>query len=311
MIAAHTLTKRYGSTLAVDDLSFEVSPGRGDRVSRTERVREVHDHADDHGPGHTRPRGRPSVNGQAYAAAPMAAARSRRPARRQGLPPRSQCLRPPRGAWPRPTTSPAPASTRSSTSSGLTDVAHQRAGKYSLGMGQRLGIASALLGDPGVLLFDEPINGLDPEGIRWARYLLRDLAAEGRTVLVSSHLISEMSLTAERLVVIGRGTLIAEMSVTEFTSQSAPDTVRVVTPMTESFVVALQDAGADARVEPDGSIVATGLTHRRDRRAGRRPGPHAVRADAPPGLARRRLHGAHPGRGRVPDRHRRPDRTEN
>jgi ABC-2 type transport system ATP-binding protein len=143
---------------------------------------------------------------------------------------------------------------------GLTEVAHHRAGKYSLGMGQRLGIATALLGDPGVLLFDEPINGLDPEGIRWARYLLRDLAAEGRTVLVSSHLISEMSLTAERLVVIGRGTLIAEMSVSEFTSQSAPDTVRVVTPMTESFVNALQEAGAESRVEPGGSIVATGLT---------------------------------------------------
>jgi ABC-2 type transport system ATP-binding protein len=143
---------------------------------------------------------------------------------------------------------------------GLTEVAQQRAGKYSLGMGQRLGIAAALLGDPGVLLFDEPINGLDPEGIRWARYLLRDLAAEGRTVLVSSHLISEMSLTAERLVVIGRGTLIAEMSVSEFTSQSAPDTVRVVTPMTESFVNALQEAGAESRVEPGGSIVATGLT---------------------------------------------------
>ena len=116
---------------------------------------------------------------------------------------------------------------------GLTAVAHQRAGKYSLGMGQRLGIAGALLGDPGVLLFDEPINGLDPEGIRWVRYLLRDLAAEGRTVFVSSHLITEMALTAERLVVIGRGTLIAETSVSEFTAQSAPDAVRVVTPMTE------------------------------------------------------------------------------
>ena len=130
---------------------------------------------------------------------------------------------------------------------GLTEVAHQRAGKYSLGMGQRLGIATALLGDPGVLLFDEPINGLDPEGIRWARYLLRDLAAEGRTVFVSSHLINEMALTAERLVVIGRGTLIAETSVSEFTSQSALDAVRVVTPMTDLFLAALDDAGAVAR----------------------------------------------------------------
>jgi ABC-2 type transport system ATP-binding protein len=109
---------------------------------------------------------------------------------------------------------------------GLTEVAHQRAGKYSLGMGQRLGIATALLGDPGVLLFDEPINGLDPEGIRWARYLLRDLAAEGRTVFVSSHLINEMSLTAERLVVIGRGLPDRRDERREFTAQSALDAVR-------------------------------------------------------------------------------------
>src|SRR5215472_9091882 len=96
---------------------------------------------------------------------------------------------------------------------GLTSVAGQRAGKYSLGMGQRLGIAAALLGDPGVLLFDEPVNGLDPEGIRWVRHFLRQLAGQGRTVFVSSHLINEMSLTAERLVVIGRGRLIAETTV--------------------------------------------------------------------------------------------------
>jgi ABC-2 type transport system ATP-binding protein len=127
-------------------------------------------------------------------------------------------------------------------------------------MGQRLGIATALLGDPGVLLFDEPINGLDPEGIRWARHLLRGLAAEGRTVFVSSHLINEMALTAERLVVIGRGTLIAETSVSEFTSQSGLDAVRVVTPATEGFVTALHEAGAGASVDEDGSIVVTGLT---------------------------------------------------
>ena len=143
---------------------------------------------------------------------------------------------------------------------GLTTVAHQRAGKFSLGMAQRLGIAGALLGNPGVLLFDEPINGLDPEGIRWARYLLRDLAAEGRTVFVSSHLITEMALTAERLVVIGRGTLIAETSVTEFTAKSTPDTVRVVTPMTAPFVSALHEAGATVTMHEDGSILASGMT---------------------------------------------------
>jgi ABC-2 type transport system ATP-binding protein len=143
---------------------------------------------------------------------------------------------------------------------GLTSVAHDRAGKYSLGMGQRLGIASALLGDPAVLLFDEPINGLDPEGIRWVRHLLRDLAAEGRTVFVSSHLINEMALTAERLIVIGKGALIAETSVQEFTARGTADAVRVVTPMSRTFVSALHRAGAEASVDDDGAIVVTGMT---------------------------------------------------
>ncbi|MCY1140577.1 ATP-binding cassette domain-containing protein [Actinoplanes sp. Pm04-4] len=98
---------------------------------------------------------------------------------------------------------------------GLTEAASRRAGTYSLGMRQRLGVAVALLGDPGVLLLDEPVNGLDPEGIRWIRDLLRGLAAEGRTVFVSSHLIAEMALTAHRLVVIGRGRLLAETTVAE------------------------------------------------------------------------------------------------
>ena len=98
---------------------------------------------------------------------------------------------------------------------GLTSVADQRAGKFSLGMSQRLGIAAALLGDPEVLLFDEPVNGLDPDGIRWVRHLLRGLAAEGRTVFVSSHLMSEMALTADEVVIIGRGRLIAQVTVDE------------------------------------------------------------------------------------------------
>ena len=127
-------------------------------------------------------------------------------------------------------------------------------------MGQRLGIAAALLGDPGVLLFDEPINGLDPEGIRWVRLLLRDLAAEGRTVFVSSHLINEMALTAERLVVIGRGALIAETSVKEFTARNADDAVRVVTPSSGDFVAALQKVGAGVTVERDGALVVMGMT---------------------------------------------------
>jgi ABC-2 type transport system ATP-binding protein len=113
---------------------------------------------------------------------------------------------------------------------GLGGVADRRAGKFSLGMGQRLGIAAALLGDPRVLLFDEPVNGLDPEGIRWVRHFLRALAAEGRTVFVSSHLIIEMALTADRLVVIGRDRLIAETSVDEFVARGSGGAVRLLTP---------------------------------------------------------------------------------
>src|SRR3984957_19812283 len=104
---------------------------------------------------------------------------------------------------------------------GLASAAERRAGQFSLGMGQRLGVAAALLGDPAVLLLDEPVNGLDPEGVRWIRNLLKSLAAQGRTVLVSSHLISEMALTAERLVVIGRGRLLADTTVAELSAGSA------------------------------------------------------------------------------------------
>src|SRR3954447_13438997 len=102
----------------------------------------------------------------------------------------------------------------------LTSAAARRAGKFSLGMGQRLGVAGALLGDPAVLLLDEPVNGLDPEGVRWIRNLLKSLAAQGRTVFVSSHLIGEMALTAERLVVIGRGRLLADTTVAELSAGS-------------------------------------------------------------------------------------------
>jgi ABC-2 type transport system ATP-binding protein len=112
---------------------------------------------------------------------------------------------------------------------GLREVARKRAGAFSLGMGQRLGIASALLGDPATLVLDEPVNGLDPEGILWIRNLLKGLAAEGRTVLVSSHLMSEMALTAEHLIVIGRGRLIADTSVAEFVRKAAGNSVRVRT----------------------------------------------------------------------------------
>src|SRR5213595_1340196 len=113
---------------------------------------------------------------------------------------------------------------------GLHDVARKRAGKFSLGMGQRLGIAAALLGDPSTIMLDEPVNGLDPEGILWVRHLLRGLAAEGRTVFVSSHLMSEMSLTADHLIVIGRGRKIADTSTAQFLEAASGNVVRVRSP---------------------------------------------------------------------------------
>ena len=143
---------------------------------------------------------------------------------------------------------------------GLSSVAGRRAGKFSLGMSQRLGIAATLLGDPGVLLFDEPVNGLDPEGIRWVRHFLRALAAEGRTVFVSSHLISEMALTADRLVVIGRGRLIAETSVADFVSRSAGGAVKLLTPDLAAFTSALIARGATVDDGDSGSLTVKGVT---------------------------------------------------
>ncbi|MEU9398154.1 ABC transporter ATP-binding protein [Streptomyces sp. NPDC048242] len=147
---------------------------------------------------------------------------------------------------------------------GLQDVARRRSKGFSLGMGQRLGIAAALLGDPQVLLFDEPVNGLDPEGILWVRNLMKALAAEGRTVFVSSHLMSEMALTADHLIVIGRGQLMADMSVTEFISANSADFARVRTPETEpqqreKLTAALTEAGGHVLPEPDGALRVTGL----------------------------------------------------
>jgi ABC-2 type transport system ATP-binding protein len=130
---------------------------------------------------------------------------------------------------------------------GLTDVAGKRVGTYSLGMKQRLGIAAALLGDPGVLLFDEPFNGLDPEGIRWGRNLFRKLASEGRIVLVASHLMSEMAQTAGHLVVLGRGRLIADTTLADFTARSKDSYVIVQSPRAADLATALRAAGATVR----------------------------------------------------------------
>jgi ABC-2 type transport system ATP-binding protein len=258
MINARTLTKRYGNSVAVSNLSFDVSPGvvtgflgpNGSGKSTTMRMIMGLD---------TPNAGVATVNGRPYD-------ELRWPLREVGALLDAKAFHPARSAYKHllclASTNDIPRRRIDEGLDlvGLTAVAHKRAGKYSLGMGQRLGIAAALLGDPGVLLFDEPVNGLDPEGIRWVRHLLRGLAAEGRTVFVSSHLISEMALTAERLVVIGRGQLIAEMGVKEFISRHSSQAVRLVTPMARLFTTALTGAGAKVTVGDDEELVVTGMS---------------------------------------------------
>ena len=142
---------------------------------------------------------------------------------------------------------------------GLTAVANKRAGQFSLGMGQRLGIAAAMLGDPGILLFDEPVNGLDPEGIRWVRELFRSLANEGRTVFVSSHLMSEMALTADDIIVIGRGRLIRQGTVNDLTT-SAHGTVLVRSPQVDQLLTVLREAGFGVTADNETEITVSGTT---------------------------------------------------
>jgi ABC-2 type transport system ATP-binding protein len=143
---------------------------------------------------------------------------------------------------------------------GLHDVARKRAGQFSLGMGQRLGIATALLGDPHTLLLDEPVNGLDPEGIHWIRNLLKSLAAEGRAVFVSSHLMSEMAQTADHLIVIGRGKLIADTSVEEFVRRASGAVVRVRSPQAERLRNLVGGPGITVTSEEVGVLEVAGLT---------------------------------------------------
>jgi ABC-2 type transport system ATP-binding protein len=220
MIEARGLTKRYGDRVAVDHLSFDVRPGRvtgflgPNGAGKSTTIRLIL--------GLDRPgAGRVTVNGRPYAehAAPL---------REVGALLEARAVHGGRSAYHHllalaATTGISRRRVREVIElAGLEEVARKRAGGFSLGMGQRLGIASALLGDPATLVLDEPVNGLDPEGILWIRTLLRSLAAEGRTILVSSHLMSEMALTADQLIIVGRGRLIADLSVAELTSASRP-----------------------------------------------------------------------------------------
>jgi ABC-2 type transport system ATP-binding protein len=219
MIEIRDLTKRYGATVAVDRLSFDVLGGavtgflgpNGAGKSTTMRMLLGLDAPD---------AGWALIGGRRYRELPW-------PLREVGALLEARAFHPGRSARAHlealAATNAIPRSRMDEVLGlvGLDGVADRRAGTLSLGMAQRLGIAAALLGDPGVLLLDEPVNGLDPEGIRWMRDLLRSLAAEGRVVLVSSHLIGEMALTAERLVVIARGRLLADTSVAELSAGAA------------------------------------------------------------------------------------------
>ena len=186
---------------------------------------------------------------------------------------------------------------------GLTDVAGKRVETFSLGMSQRLGIATALLGDPRILLFDEPVNGLDPEGIVWVRNLMKRLASEGRTIFVSSHLMSEMQDTAEHVLVIGRGKLIADMSIREFIQSSSTNHVRVLSPRASELAKLLEAQGAQIAPAADGERACRygdgGSSNRRHRR---REQHCPARAFATASQPRSCLHGADPGRRAVPRR---------
>ncbi|MEQ0562184.1 ATP-binding cassette domain-containing protein [Amycolatopsis sp. NEAU-NG30] len=228
MITLRGLTKRYGEKTVVDALTCDITPGQvtgflgpnGAGKSTTMRMTVGLDHP------HA---GEVLVGGRRYA-------ELKHPLREVGALLDAKALHPGRSAgkhllaMARSNGIAASRVEEVLATVGLSDVAGKRAGQFSLGMGQRLGIAGALLGDPGVLLFDEPVNGLDPDGVRWVRQLMRSLAAEGRTVFVSSHLMSEMQLTADHLIVIGRGRLLADAPVAEFIAGNSRTTVSVRVP---------------------------------------------------------------------------------
>jgi len=258
MIEVRGLTKRYGAKTAVDDLTFSIEPGKvtgflgpnGAGKTTTMRCILGLDYPDE---------GTVAVDGKSYPdlAYPMRevgalldakAVHGGRSARNHLL-----CLA-------QTNSLPKRRVAEVLELVGLTEVAGKRSKGFSLGMSQRLGIAGTLLGDPKVLMFDEPVNGLDPEGILWIRNLMRALAAEGRTVFVSSHLMSEMESTADHLIVIGRGKLIADCSMSEFITSSSGAAVRVRTPMADDLIKSVTAAGATTATDEDGAIEVRGMT---------------------------------------------------
>jgi ABC-2 type transport system ATP-binding protein len=257
MIEARHLTKRYGHTVAVDEASFVVRPGRvtgflgpnGAGKSTTMRMILGLD---------TPTSGSALVNGQPYRELPD-------PLRSVGALLDATAIVGGRSAahhllW----LADSNGISRRRVSevldiAGLSDVAGKRVGTFSLGMNQRLGIAAALLGDPDTVLFDEPINGLDPDGIVWIRNLMKSLAAQGRTVFLSSHLMSEMAQTADHLLVIGRGRVIADASTDEFVNRNSAPTVQVRAVQQGLLADALTRRGAVLDGGPGGALVVTGL----------------------------------------------------
>jgi len=257
VIQVRGLSKRYGDTLAVDDLSFDVLPGKvtgflgPNGAGKSTTMRAI--------VGLDRPTaGSVRVNGHRYVD-------DRAPLAELGSLLEAKAVHPGRSAYQH-----LLFLARSNGIGrrrvdevldvvGLAPVARRRSGTFSLGMGQRLGIAAALLGDPQTMIFDEPVNGLDPEGIIWVRTLLRSYAAEGRAVLVSSHLMAEMALTADQLVVIGRGRLIADTTVGEFVRRASGGRVLVRSGEQVRLRDALVAAGARVTEEPDATLVVEGL----------------------------------------------------
>ncbi|SEG28627.1 ABC-2 type transport system ATP-binding protein [Actinacidiphila yanglinensis] len=271
MIEAHALSKRYGERVAVSDLSFTVRPGavtgflgpNGAGKSTTMRMILGLDAPTS---------GQVTVNGRRYAdhPAPLHEVGAMLEARaiHTGRSARNHLL-----ALAATTGIPRRRVDEVIDTVGLQDAARTRVGRFSLGMGQRLGIATALLGDPATLVLDEPVNGLDPEGVLWIRTLLKDLAAEGRTVLLSSHLMSEMALTAEHLIIIGRGRLIADTSVSEFVRATPGGSVRVRCDDAVALTALLAGPDVDVAALGGGVLEVTGLT---SERIGRIAAQHAI-----------------------------------